>query len=167
MGAFAILLLLLCIAVVAGGVAFGLALARRGREGYAAQGEIIPGVPSEAPAEWAGAHSREAKLHRRLGDAVRALRAQERLEEDVAALELRVELEQHALAVDRRLIAAAALPASQRDRALAEVEVSVAAVEEAAADLARSTATRDASADVMGLEDLRGRIEGMRGTGEA
>ncbi len=40
------------------------------QEEVRAQGQIVPGAASTAPASWAGAHTPEAKLHRRLGDAV-------------------------------------------------------------------------------------------------
>ncbi|WP_370324008.1 hypothetical protein [Euzebya sp.] len=166
-GVLLVLLALVGIAAVGALVAFLVALARKGQERYERQGQVVPGQPSEAPAEWAGAHSREAKLHRRLGAAMQALQVQARsADEDVTALELRVELEQHALAVDRRLIAAAALPAGERrDQALAEIEVSVAAVESATADLAAASGQRDASADVRRLEDLSARIKGMTAEG--
>lgn len=150
--------LLLGLLVLGGGIAFATALARRGRQRLAEGFEVVPGVQSPAPAEWAGEHSPEARMHRRLAAAVRAGRAQAGAHEGVDALELRVELEQHALATDHRLVAAAALPPGAREPALAEVEASIAVIEQAAADLASRTAT---TADVRGLEDLRGRISGL------
>ncbi len=162
-----LLIVLLGVLLVGGGIAFAVALARRSADRYAEQNEVLPGVSSRAPAAWAGAHSPEALLHRRIGEAVRGLRAQSELgHEDVGQLELRVELEQHALAVDERLVAAAAMaPGPHRQRALAELEVSVVAIEQAAGDLARSIGRAGASSDVMGLEDLAARIKGLTAEG--
>jgi hypothetical protein len=159
MGLIAVVGLLVLIAVLAGG-AYAVALARRGQDRAAASAELLPGVDTGAPASWGLSHDPEARLHRRLGDALRSLRAQADLE-GVTELELRVELEQQAIAVDRRLVAAAALPPAQRGPALAEVEVSVAAVEQAAADLARGIGASGASAQVRDLEDLTARIRGL------
>jgi hypothetical protein len=166
MSGILLLLVLLLVVAVAGGVAFAVALARRGREDFEEQNELLPGVDSGAPASWAGAHSHEAKLHRRLIAAMQALRSQTATDlEDLTALELRVELEQHALAVDQRLVRAAALPVGHREQVIAEVEVSVVAVEQAATDLARSAGEASTSADVRGLEDLSARIKGMTAEG--
>lgn len=161
-----VLFVLAVLALIAGGVAFAVALAKKGQDRYDAQNALVPGMASDAPAEWAGSHSDEAKLHRRLIAVMQDLHAMSRVgEEDVAGLELRVELEQHALAVDRRLVRVASMPAAARGPELAEIEVSVAAIEEAAEDLSRRIAQDGASADVMGLEDLSARIKGMTAEG--
>ena len=55
-------------------VGFGVALTVRSKKDFDDANEVVPGGKSAAPASWAGAHSPEAKLHRRLGDAVRAAR---------------------------------------------------------------------------------------------
>lgn len=160
-----VLFVLAVVALIAGGIAFAVALAKKGQDRYDAQNELVP-VAGDAPAEWAGSHSDEAKLHRRLIAVMQDLQAMSRVgEEDVTGLELRVELEQHALAVDRRLVKAAAMPVAARGPELAEIEVSVAAIEEAAEDLSRRIAQDGASADVMGLEDLSARIKGMTAEG--
>ncbi len=163
------MVLLLFLAVLAGiGAAVWAAVrwARGHEQTYDAQNEILPGVPSRAPKAWGGAHSPEALLHRRLVAAVHALRVQSDIgAERIEAMDLRVELEQHALAVDDRLIAASALPQGHREQAIAEVEVSVVAIEGAAADLARGLAQTGTSSDVRGLEDLSARIKGMTAEG--
>ncbi|MGI9019003.1 MAG: hypothetical protein ACR2HR_18190 [Euzebya sp.] len=161
-----LILIVLAVIAVAGMGAFAVALSRNGARRFAEQNEILPGVASTAPAEWAGSHSPEAKMHRRLGQAVKAMRAQGALHtEDVTHLELRVELEQHALACDRRLIAAAALPVGHREQALAQLEVSVSAIESATGDLATRLSQTGTSSDIMGLEDLTARIKGMTAEG--
>ena len=62
----------LLVAAVAAIVGFGVALTVRSRKDFAEQNEVVPGVASPAPASWAGAHTPEAKLHRRLKEAVAA-----------------------------------------------------------------------------------------------
>lgn len=157
----AVLLLVLVLGAIAiaGGVAFAVALSRKGQARMTAQHELIPGVPTAAPREWGGAHSPEAKLHRRLRDAIAGLRAQAgNPGEDMELLELRVEVEQQAIAVDDRLIAAAALPQSVRGPALAEVDRAVAAVEEAAGAVAAEIAKTGLGGDDRSLADLAERV---------
>jgi hypothetical protein len=105
---------------------------RTNKRQFAQANEVVPGAATKAPAEWAGAHSPEARLHRRLRDAVEALRANPAME-DAWMLEARVELEQHALAVDERLVAVAALPERVRAEPMAAVGAAVDAVEAAVA----------------------------------
>lgn len=93
--------------------------------------EVVPGVTSPAPVAWAGAHSPEARLHRRLRDAVRAMRAQPAVAGP--AEDLRGDLERAALALDEHLVAVAALPPATRSAPLARVDEAVAGLEEAAA----------------------------------
>ena len=149
-----VVLLGVVLLVLLGAGAFAFALARSGKQQYDAQGQIVPGVASEAPASWAGAHTPEAKLHRRLGAAMRGLREVAGAPgEEVRLLELRVELEQQALEIDRRLIAASHLPAAAKAPALAQAEQAVSAVEQAAGAIIGqvalgSTATDRALADV-------------------
>lgn len=163
MGGVLILGLLL---LIAGGVAFAVALAKKGQDRYDAQNQLAPGGGTDAPAEWAGSHSEEANLHRRLIGVMQDLDAMSRVgEEDVTGLELRVELEQHALAVDRRLVRIAAMPAAARGPELAQTEVSVVAIEQAAEDLSRRIAQTGVASDVRGLEDLSARIKGMTAEG--
>ncbi|HUG85879.1 MAG TPA: hypothetical protein VMM13_15050 [Euzebya sp.] len=159
MSAIVILVLLVGLAVIGAGIAFFVALSRKGTQRMATQHEVIPGVPSAAPPEWAGAHTPEAGMHRRLRDAVAGLRAQAGSPgEDVELLELRVEVEQQAIAVDDRLIAAAALPPSVRAQALDEVERAVASVEEAAGAIAAQIASTGLGGDDRSLADLTGRV---------
>jgi hypothetical protein len=101
---------------------------------FAEANVIVPGTTTKAPAEWAGAHTPEARLHRRLRDAVAAVRANPAME-DAFMMDARVSLEQQALAVDERLIAVAALPEGVRSEPLASVAAAVDAVEAAVAAL--------------------------------
>jgi hypothetical protein len=101
---------------------------------FAEANVIVPGTTTKAPAEWAGAHTPEARLHRRLRDAVAAVRANPAME-DAFMMDARVSLEQQALAVDERLIAVAALPEGVRREPMASVAAAVDAVEAAVAAL--------------------------------
>ena len=101
---------------------------------FAEANVVVPGAATKAPAEWAGAHTPEARLHRRLRDAVAAVRANPAME-DAFRMDARVSLEQQALAVDERLIAVAALPERVRGDQLASVAAAVDAVEAAVAAL--------------------------------
>lgn len=132
---------LLVIAVV-GIVGFGVALAVRSKQEFSAQNEIVPGVKSPAPASWAGAHSREAKLHRRLGDAVKGARQNPRFVELGLAAQMK-SIEAEALAVDERLVAAAALPESHREDAIDALEATVVELESTIADMVTGITVSD------------------------
>ena len=122
-----VLVLLVVSAVVAATV-----VVRTNKRRFAEANLVVPGTATKAPAEWAGAHTPEARLHRRLRDAVAAVRANPAME-DAYMMDARVSLEQQALAVDERLIAVAALPEGVRAEPLASVAAAVEAVEAAVA----------------------------------
>ncbi|HEX2119256.1 MAG TPA: hypothetical protein VHF91_08735 [Acidimicrobiales bacterium] len=122
-----VLVLLVLSAVLAATV-----VVRTNKRKFAEANAVVPGTATQAPPEWAGAHSPEARLHRRLRDAVTAVRANPALE-DAFMMDARVSLEQQALAVDERLIAVAALPERVRAEPLASVAAAVEAVEAAVA----------------------------------
>jgi hypothetical protein len=124
----------LLVLLVAGLGGFVIALAVRSRRDFAAQNQVVPGVDSPAPASWAGAHSPEAVLHRRLRDAVVALRADERLNR-LGLADPRQRIEREALAIDHRLVAAAALPPPHRRAAIDRCEPLVASLEATVAEL--------------------------------
>lgn len=132
-------LLVLTVAAVVG---FGLALAARSRAEFAEQNQIVPGRSSPAPASWAGAHSREAKLHRRLGDAVQAARKNPRFVELGLAAQMNT-LEAEAMAIDERLVAAAALPAAHKEAAIDALEAHVVELEATVAEMVTSITVAD------------------------
>jgi hypothetical protein len=132
-------LLVLAVAAVVG---FGVALAVRSRAEFAEQNEIVPGRPSPAPASWAGAHSREAKLHRRLGDAVKGARENPRFVELGLAAQMNA-LEAEAMAIDERLVAAASLPAAHKGEAIDSLETHVVELEAAIAEMVTSISVAD------------------------
>jgi hypothetical protein len=123
-------ILVVVVVLVAAAVGFGVALARKGKRQFAAQGGG-PGLAENAPREWAGAHTPEAKLHRRLAAAAKSLAAQPM--GDAAAIEHRVTIEQQILQLDQHLVAAAGNAAS-----VAEIEPLVTSVEQTVAQLTTS-----------------------------
>ena len=116
-------------------VAATLAVARSVWKRYAASNVVVPGVDTAAPASWAGSHSAEARLHRRLRDAVASLAANPEIDR-LGLLEARLALEHQAVSIDERLVAVAALPERVRPEPLAKLVAAVEAVEEAAGQLA-------------------------------
>lgn len=131
---------LLLLFVVSAAVAAAVVVRTQKRK-FAEANVIVPGTTTKAPAEWAGAHTPEARLHRRLRDAVAAVRANPALE-DAFMMDARVSLEQQALAVDERLIAVAALPERVRAEHMASVAAAVDAVEAAVAALVAGPASK-------------------------
>jgi hypothetical protein len=117
--------------VVLGVVAY---VALRNAQDFSDANEVIPGVPTNAPKGWAGAHSVEARLHRRLRDSMTALRANRTLDEP-ALIDVREALQLEALAIDEQLVAAAALPARVRDEPMRQIASAVEAVETAVAEV--------------------------------
>jgi hypothetical protein len=139
--------------VVLGTVAY---IALRNAQDFSDANEVIPGVPTSAPKEWAGAHSAEARLHRRLRDSMTALRANRSLDEP-ALVQVREALEREALAIDDQLIAAAALPARVRDEPLRQVAAAVDSVEAAVADVVVLRGPERASTEAA-IEQVRTRL---------
>ena len=146
---------LLLVVVFAGLAALGY-VALRNAQDFSDANEVVPGVPTRAPKEWAGAHSPEARLHRRLRDSMGALRANAELD-DPSMAGVRSALEREALAVDDSLVAVAALPKSQRPPRLQQVNGAVEAIEEAVAGVValRGPALGDVQ---RGIDDVRTRM---------
>lgn len=134
----AILVVLLVLVVAA--IGFGVALARKGKRQYAER-TGGPGLAPDVPREWAGAHSPEARLHRRLAAAARSLDAQPA--GDVVAIEQRVNIEQQILQTDQQLVAVAAVPGAGKAAGLAEIESLVDTIERAVAQLATTGVDMD------------------------
>lgn len=147
--------------VVAAAVA-ATVVVRSNKEKYARANEVIPGRATGAPAEWAGSHTPEARLHRRLRDAVKALAANPAME-DSWMLDARVSLEEQAVAVDERLIAVAALPERLRAEPLAAVSAAVDAVEVAVAALVTTPAGRTGVDQAMA--EVQDRVAGLEQPG--
>ncbi|GAB2529617.1 hypothetical protein [Nocardia heshunensis] len=150
-----VLVVLILLAAVVGGV---MLLSKRQQAATSAANEVIPGTPTRAPASWAGSHDPEARLHRRLRDAMTAVRTANTLD-DGTTIVLRAELEQAALAWDDRLVAMSALPAAARDPQRAAATQGVETIEAAVAQYV-SAATQRTAADVTaGLTAARAQLD--------
>lgn len=139
--------------VVVGVVAY---VALRNAQDFSDANEVVPGVKSNAPKSWAGSHTPEARLHRRLRDAVLALQSNSSLD-DPSLTDVRATLEREALGVDDRLVAVAALPKGRRSDLVREVEKAVHAIEEAVTSV---VALRGPSLESVerGIEDVKARM---------
>ena len=134
MGALTWLVLIGLLVVLIGGATFAVALARRSKQQLAAQIEPGPGMPDGAPIEWAGQHTPEAKLHRRL-TALATTLAQLPLG-DAAHIERKVAVETRVQELSRRLVALAHAPRDALREAVAKLEPEVAAAEDEVGKLA-------------------------------
>lgn len=153
-----VFVVLAAVAVVV--VVVGTAASRLQQKKSAAANQVVPGMPTRAPASWATATTPEAALHRRLRNAVEGLRAVPGFNDARAALAVQ------AVTVDDALVAAAALPGRVRDQPLADVESAVEAIERAVAALATNPAD-DARDDLdRALADVTARVEALRAADE-
>jgi hypothetical protein len=161
-----VLVVVLLALAVAGG-AMAVALATRARRDQTDQLQVVPGVDSGAPVAWAGAHTPEAKLHRRLVAAVRSMRAQPSLGGAVFVAQ-RAALEQEALRIDARLIAFDALVGERRQEGIEQVASLVERFESAVADLVTASlddpsmleaAISESEIRLRALEEARAEVE--------
>lgn len=129
-----VLVVVVLVVVIAAAV-FAVALARKGKRQFEARA-AGPGLAPDAPREWAGAHSPEAKLHRRLAAAARSLDAQPM--GDAATIEQRVTIEQQILRLDQRLVTVASVAGD-----VAGLEPLVGVVERAVTQLATGSVDVD------------------------
>jgi hypothetical protein len=152
----AVLVVLGVLAVVSAAAA-ALVVALRNKAAVDRSNQLIPGVASVVPSSWAGSHDPEARLHRRLVQALHALRANQAFDHDGSLLDIRVELEHQAAEVDQQLVATAALPLHLRPDPLARLTAAVESLEQAVADLAGSSAADTSARLSRALDDVRAR----------
>lgn len=136
---------LAAVAVVGGAAAVAVVVSQS--RGARKRNRVVPGVATNAPVEWAGAHTPEARLHRRLIAAVAsaATSAPDGAHELLAA---RTALETEAIAVDERLIAVAATPGPERAELMERIAAQVSGVEKAAAALVEARLHGDPVSEV-------------------
>lgn len=147
-------IVLATLVVIAAVVAY---VALRNAQDFSDANEVVPGVDTGAPKEWAGAHSPEARLHRRIRDAMTAVRDNAALD-DPAMQPIRTSLEEQAVAVDRRLVAVAALPKGHRDGPMGQVAEAVDAIEAAVTSLVLLRGPSNADVG-QAIEDVRIRVQ--------
>jgi hypothetical protein len=151
------ILLLLVVLAAAAAVVAVVVLAQRNQASFERSNQLLPGRATSAPASWAGSHEPEARLHRRLRDAMAALRANQAFDDDGRLLDLRVDLEQNAVALDEQLVAVAALPVHLRGPSLEKLAGAVETIEQAVADLAGSSSGEIGERLDLVLADVRER----------
>lgn len=144
------------LAVIAAVAVAGL-IAVRNKASFERDSRLGTGLATSAPTAWAGSHDPEARLHRRLRDAVAALSANQSFDMDGRLIDLRVELEQQAMALDEQLVATAALPMHVRAEPLGRISAAVEALEHSVADLAGASAGATASRLDQTVQDVRAR----------
>jgi hypothetical protein len=127
-------IVVIIVIVLLGAVGFAVALAGKGKRRAKEALGLSPALAKDVPREWAGAHSPEARMHRRLAAAAKSLSGQPM--GDAVEIEKRVTVEQQILQLDEQLVAAAAVPGPKKTQLLAEIEPLVAAVESTVADVA-------------------------------
>jgi hypothetical protein len=127
-------IVVIIVLVLLGAVGFAVALAGKGKRRAKEALGLSPALATDVPREWAGAHSPEAKMHRRLAAAAKSLSGQPL--GDAVEIEKRVTVEQQILQLDEQLVAAAAVPGPKKTQLLAEIEPLVAAVESTVANVA-------------------------------
>lgn len=119
--------------LIVAGVVYAVALSRRARRQLLEQTQA-PGLPDGAPAEWAGQHTPEAKMYRRL---IRLARTLAELPlGDAQFIERKVAVETQVQELCRRLIQLARAPRDALRDAVANIEPQVAAAEAEVAALA-------------------------------
>lgn len=124
----AVIVLVVIVACVAA-VGSVFVMTRRIRDNALQANEIIPGHKTNAPASWAGSHDPEARLHRRIRDALSLLRSDPKLDYDGARIDARVRIELAATELDDRLIAAARSPERLRKDIVAQADAAVTELE--------------------------------------
>lgn len=157
MSGLIVTLLVVAVAVAAvGGAAVALG-ARRVKQNTLRSQEIAPGQPSAAPLGWAGAHTPEAKLHRRLGDAMSGLR---KATESDSLVTANVEVvEREALKIEGQLVAASHLAPRLKGPAIDELSVAVDQIENVSAQLIQRSAELSAGDVKAQLDELTERLQ--------
>lgn len=149
-----IVLVALFVVVVAGAVALG---AQRVKQSTRRSQQIARGQPSAAPLGWAGAHTPEAKLHRRLVEAMSGLR-QATGDDGFVAVNVEV-VEREALKIENQLVAASHLAPRLKGPAVEELSAAVDQIESVSAQLIQRSAELSAGDVRAQLDELSERLE--------
>lgn len=131
--AWVILALVVIVGLVVGVAAVIVAVVHHNQQrSITSANELMPGRPTRAPRAWAVSHDPEARLHRRLRDAMAALHAANAFDTGSTVM-LRADLEQTALNLDDHLVAVAQLAPAQKDQLLQSITATVESIEAAVA----------------------------------
>jgi hypothetical protein len=107
--------------------------------------QLIAGRLTRAPRSWAVSPDPEARLHRRLRDAMAALQAVNAIDTG-STIALRADLEQTAIQLDDQLVAVAQLTPTQREQLLPAITTTVESVEAAVGRYAATATKPDTAA---------------------
>jgi hypothetical protein len=153
-----VLLVIVAGLAAAGGV---FVMTRRIREGARRANELIPGQPTNAPESWSGSHDPEARLHRRMRDALSLLRSDPKADYDGGRIDARVRLEIAATELDNRLVTASKSPQRVRDPIIAQAGDAVTELENLAAEISGGADLQLPRVDaVVGLLTTRPQLDG-------
>ena len=141
--------------IAAVGAAYALG-AQRVKQNARRSQEIAPGQRSEAPLGWAGAHTPEAKLHRRLGDAMKGLR-EATADDGLVGPNVDV-VEREALKIEKQLVAASHLAPRLKGPAIDELSAAVDQIEDVSAQLIHRSAELSAGDMKSQLDQLSERL---------
>lgn len=149
-------LLLVLLAVLVVVVVIGVLVVLRTRRDDERGADLVPGRRGPGPGSWAGSSPAEALLHRRLRDALTALRANQASGPN-RLRDLQATLEGEALTLDHQLVAIGRLPRPLQAEPLAKVADAVEAIERTVAATVQGS-TAEASARLRAsLDDIRER----------
>lgn len=148
---------IIAVILVAGVAGAFYAGAQRVKQNTRKSQQLAPGTPSAVPLGWAGAHTPEAKLHRRLGQAMSGLRA---ATDDDLMVTANVEVvEREALKIEQQLVAASMMAERLKGPAIDELSAAVDQIENVSAQLIQRSAELS-SGDVQAqLAELSERLD--------
>lgn len=129
---------------VGAAVAVVVTLHRKQQQKLSRDNQLLPGRPTSAPRSWAVSHDPEARLHRRLRDAMTALHSTTFLDTGTTVV-LRADLEQTAFELDDYLVAVSRLPPVHREELLQKITATVECIESAVARYAAAATLPDTS----------------------
>ncbi len=160
MAGFLLTILILGVLVVGGLAAAAVLGGKAVGKNAEKKNQVVAGIPSNAPANWYGSHEPEAKLHRRVRDAVTGL--QETPTDDPNMFEVRASVEREAVSLDNQIVAASKLA----DRLKPDVLESLSAAVDQFEDITARLITRTSGLDddnVRGeLDELTERLDLLR-----
>lgn len=139
-------------------VIFGTAIVMAQKRKLERAMQVVAGVATQAPPSFAGGHTPEALLHRRLRDAMAALQANPN---PTDVLQAQAALARQALTIDERLAAMAPLADHRKTQPLAQATAAVDAIEAAVASVLTMTtgsAPLDSAAVDRAVADVHERV---------
>jgi pyridoxine 5'-phosphate synthase PdxJ len=138
--------LVLALVVIAGLVVAVVAIVHHNQQrAVTRDNQLIQGYPTRAPRSWAVSHEPEARLHRRLRDAMTALHAANAMDSG-STVSLRAELEQTSIQLDDQLVAVSYLAPAQKGELLQSITTTVESIEAAVGRYAAAATMPNTSA---------------------